>query len=382
MENSKNVPSRPSSPKTLDLFSFRPLNRPLRLDDVEGELTLMRDAMKSPLTVECVRRICEKSGTHLLKMVSPRADGENACLYFEDPASNRRPAILPSTNAPDIPFCKTIWRPLEIDGSQPMSVVDHVMNPTDISVTVLDAFQRVFGADVLDALRSTLLGGSRRVDSLAVGEFPIIFIPRPGGGDIQITPVSPAAAFMDMKRVTDPYFQKSVKGEPAPPRGRWHRQTVSSKMQNISGAISGSRVRFLATMPPGLDRADADLFKYVHNGAFPIWRDPDVATWVLRYAKMLKSDVTFNNRDTRTALNTVAERLIAEAETFIEEALCEARALALRLGMSQNLAAPPSIASVLLRRQWKSDVDRGAARNALTSPHFEHRLHLRADREK
>jgi len=168
-----------TAPKETELLSFKPTGRPLALDRIEDEFRLMRSALKQPLTEAVVRRICEKSGTHLLKLVSPRADGDHACLYFEQPGINQRPTLLPSTNAPDIPFCKLIYRPLEIIGHSSRSVVDHVVNPEDISAAVLKAFANVFGDDVVETIRNSLTASSKRVSKLAAGEFPIIFVPRP-----------------------------------------------------------------------------------------------------------------------------------------------------------------------------------------------------------
>jgi len=359
------------------LLDFKPVGRPLHVDRIDEEFTLMKEALGKDLTAEVARRICEKSGSHLLKMVSPRADGEHACLFFEEPGSNHRPQILPSTNAPDIPFCKVIWRPLEILGHPTMSTVDHILNPTEIFDIVLTAFALVFGADVLDAMQEALLETPKRVEKLAAGEFPVIFIPRPGGGDLQVTPVSPAASFMDMKRVTDPYFQKASKEMPRPPRGRWHRQAVSSKPQNISGAIGGPRVRFLATMPPGMTQFDAEIHRFLHGGSFPRWREPDVDVWVLRYAEMLEADATYNNQDTRAALDRTADRLIRDAEAFRLETLRDAEVAASRHEPAiERVPDPPGIALILLRRRWKKDEDHRKARKALTSPHFEYRLRL------
>lgn len=365
------------------VLSFKSIRRPLDANQLDGEFALIKDALGKDFPAEVARRICEKSGSHLLKMVSPRADGEHACLFFEEQGSNRRPQILPSTNAPDIPFCKVIWRPLEIIGYPTLSTVDHILNPIDISPKVLDAFARVFGQDVLDAMRETLLETPKRVEKLAAGEFPIIFIPRPGGGDLQITPVSPAASFMDMKRVTDPYFQKASKEMPRPPRGRWHRQAVSSKPQNISGAIGGPRARFMAVMPPGMTQFDAELHRFLHGGSFPRWREPDVEVWVLRYAEMLEADATYNNQDTRAALDRTANRLIRDAGAFIMETLRDAEVAASRWHPPMDrIPDPPGIALILLRRRWKSDNDHRKARKALTSPHFEHRLRLHRNGEE
>jgi hypothetical protein len=59
---------------------------------------------------------------------------------------------------------------------------------------------------VLEAMRGALHLEKKPPPKLGAGGFPIIFIPNPGGGDLQVTPASPATAFKGMKRVTDPYF--------------------------------------------------------------------------------------------------------------------------------------------------------------------------------
>lgn len=356
------------------LLSFKLVGRPIALNAVAEEFALMQGCLKAPLTAEIAHRICEKSGSHLLKLVSPRVDGDHAVLRFDKPESNRRAAILPSTNAPDIPFCKVLYRPLEIVGYPSRCVVDLILNPEDHSEPVLDAFAAVFGQDVLEAMKKILLAPAKPPLKLGAGEFPIIFIPRPRGGDLQITPVSPATAFMGMKRVTDPYFQKAQPDGPRPPRGRWTRAAVSSKPQNISGAIGGPRVRFLATMPPGMSHAEAELYRYLKGGRFPQWRDDAVADWILRYADMLEKDAGYNNADTRAALDRTADRLIRDAFEFITETTEDAKTLARQHDLStEALPEPPSPGDVLFHRKW-ADKDKGRARKALTSPHFEHRL--------
>ena len=364
--------SDPSPPK--NLLSFKPLGRPLKPDTLAEEFRLMRDELGKELTAEVATRICEKSGTHLLKMGSPRADGDHAVLTVKAGNGNRRPAPLPSVNAPDIPFCKLIYRPLEIEGAEPMSVVDHVLNPEDHTGPVLEAFAAVFGEDVLDAIRTALIIEPRTPLKLAAGNFPVVFVPRPGGGDLQLTPVAPAQTFMGMKRVKNRYFDKPTEDRPRPARGRWHAQAISSKPQNISGAIGGPRVRFLATMPATMRQEAAELYRYVHGGGFPRWRDEEVGVWVLRYADQLEADLTYNNQDTRAAMDRTADRLIRDALVFRDEILEDAKNLAASLSASPELKAPPGPAQILIRRAWGSDQDFGRARKALTSPHFEHRV--------
>jgi len=381
-ENTQN-PSETKSLKEADFLSFKVLGRPMPLDRVADEFQLMKGFLKKDLTAEIARRICTKSGSHLIKLVSPRADGDHAMLRFDSPESNKKSSILPSVNAPDIPFCKVVFRPLEVIGHPTMTVVDHILNPDDHSVSVLAGFSDVFGDDVLTALRQVLGSPSATPLKLGAGEFPIIFIPRPGGGDLQITPVSPATTFMGMKRVTDHYFQKTLPDGPRPPRGRWTKQAVSSKPQNISGAIGGPRVRFLATMPPAMHKAEAELYRFVHGGGFPRWRDDEVSVWVLRYADMLDADTKYNNEATRAALDRTADRLIRDAAAFIEEMFEDAKNLADAHDISHKaLTMRPTVPQVLFRRHWGKDTDFDRARKALTSPHFDDRIRKnRAARE-
>jgi len=333
----------------------------------------MRDCLKKPLTAEVATRICEKSGSHLIKLVSPRVDGDHAVLRFDDPEANGKSSIIPSVNAPDIPFCKVVFRPLELLGHSSMSVVDHILNAEDHSGPVLRAFAEVFGDEVLEALREILLSDPKTPLKLGAGEFPIIFIPRPGGGDLQITPVSPAMTFGGMRELGKRRYKKKDPEGPRINRGRWIDLAVSSKPQNISGAIGGPRVRFLATMPPTMHQGEAELYRYVHGGGFPRWRDDEVSVWVLRYADMLEADAVYNNEDTRAALDRTADRLIRDASEFIRDTLADAKHFAERQEMNEErLPEPPNVAHILIRRHWDQNYDR--ARKALTSPHFEDRL--------
>ena len=46
---------------------------------------------------------------------------------------------------------KLIFRPLEVEGHPPRSLVDHVLNPDELSPAVTEAFGKVFGDDALKA---------------------------------------------------------------------------------------------------------------------------------------------------------------------------------------------------------------------------------------
>lgn len=374
---SEGVEDEATEDKPDSVLSFKPLGRLLPLEGVKDEFLLMQAALKKPLTAEIAARICEKSGSHLLKLVSPRVDGAHAVLRVDAQGGNRKSSLLPSTNAPDIPYGKVLYRPLEVMGAPTMSVVDHVLNPDDNSPHVLAAFAEVFGQDVLDAMRKELLGPAPCPQMLGVGEFPIVFVPRPGGGDLQVTPVAPALAFMGIKRVVDLFFEKPTTDNPNPRRGEWTKQAISSKPQNISGAIGGPRTRFLARMPAGMRQTDADLYRYIHGGAFPAWRDSDVGVWVLRYAGMLEGDALYNDQNTRAALDKVADRLLDDALSFARQMIEEARFVAHEYGVDVGgLKAPPDAGTLAFRRRWKNQDERAIARRALTSVHFVRRMQL------
>lgn len=366
--------------KAAEILSFKPVGRPLPLEALGDEFALMRKHLNKDLTARVAQQICEKCGTHLLKLVSPRTDGDHAILSVQDASANRRIRPLPSVNAADIPFAKVIYRPLEIMGYQTRTLVDDVLNPDEASDRVLAAFAAVFGDDVLEAVQTTLLSKPREIQKLAAGEFPIIFVPRPDGGDLQITPVAPATTFMGMKEVVMPFFEKQTHDGPKIPRGKFHKQAVSSKPQNISGAIGGPRTRLFAEMPPGLVQADAELYRFVRGGGFPRWRESDVDTWVLRYADMLEADKTHNDQNTRAALDRTADRLIRDAEQFARDVATDARQAAERDGIDPNtLQSAPPAGAILLRRRWGSDDDFQKARRALSSAHFQYRMRMRRD---
>jgi len=372
---SRRDPERPL--KQEEVLSFKVVQRTMPLHAVTDEFRLMKSYLRTELTAQTAKRVCEKSGSHLLKMVSARTEGDSAVLYIEPAGANKRPRVLPSVNAADIAFCKVLYRPLalEIEGRSARSVVDDIMNPDDQSDAVLRAFASVFGQDVLDAACEALLDRPKHVTKLSAGEFPIIFVPHASGEDLQLTPVSPATAFMGVKAAINKlYERKKAAGLPLPRRGAFETQSISSKPQNISGAIGGPRKRVMAHLPQVMEQADAEMHRYVHGGSFPRWRDDTVAEWVIRYADMLEADKTYNNRDTRAALDRTADRLIRDAADFIAETVEEAHFAVKEAGRSpDDIPQPPKPDRVLLRRPWPND-DFDKARKALASAHFQHRF--------
>lgn len=359
-------------PKKEDVLSFRCVSRILTESDVEAEFALMRSMFKKPPAPADFHRVGIGSGSHLLKLTTPRAASKQSVLRFARSDSNALPFFAPSLNAPDIPYAKIVYRPLEILGRAPKSVLDHIRESDEISEAVLVAFASVFGDECLNALQSALLGGGQQITSLPdTGEFPTIFLPRPGGGDIQATPVSPAETFMGFKNMSAAWFLKQEKDAPPVPRGRWIRQSISAKPQNISGMIGGPRQRFLAEMPSVMRDYDAAILRYSLGGSFPTWRDDDVGTAVLHYAGRL--DMEYTNSDIRAGTDWYADQLISGALSFIAEVQDDARELLGKHGKAdKTLPRPPKPSALILRRRWKKD-DREEAMKALTSEHFRNR---------
>ena len=72
------------------------------------------------------------------------------------------------------------------------------------------------------------------------------------------------------------YDRKKAAGLALPPHGAFDNQSISSKPQNISGAIGGPRRRIVARMPAVLGQTEAELHRYLHGGSSPRWRQDAV----------------------------------------------------------------------------------------------------------
>ena len=360
-------------PKLDSLLSHRPLGRILEVDSVRDEFALIKRAFeaegKGVPSAEDFQRVGRGCGTHLLKLNSSRAKIGQHVLRFVDAAANRHPELFPSVDAKKSQHCQLAFRPLEVAGHPTRSLVDHILNPDELSSIVTKAFSDVFGIDVYTALREVMTSPLPDITSLPVGEFPIIFLPRPGGGDLQATPLAPAQAYVRFGDVTEPYFRKAEDGAPRQPRGRWHKQFVADKPQNISSAAGKQRTRFFATMPPVLEQQEAEFYRFAQGGSFPLWRDEHVVEAVEGYTNLLDRSVAFSNQNIRDGLDQRATRLIDAARKFIEETLAEAKEASPGIGFSD----PPKVTTVILRRRWPKDsYDR--ARRVLTGDHFKGRL--------
>lgn len=391
------------TPKLDKLIGHTPLGRIIQKDGIAAEFALIRRAFEADGKNKAANKkktddigktdfvprakdfkeASNRIGTHILKLISTRVEDGQHVLRFKTFGANRAADMAPSINTNQglsYGAGKLIFRPLEVEGHATRSLVDHILNPDELSPAVTKAFADVFGGDALAALREGLTAPLPAVTTLPAAEFPIIFLPRPGGGDLQVTPIAPAEAYVRFNEVREPYFRKQEDGAPPIPKARWHRQLVTTKQQNISSAVGQKRTRFLATMPRVLDRYSAELHRYAQGGRFPRWRDERVAEAVAGYAALLDrsagrtsdgydSSKAYSNADIRRGLDERARRLIEAARAFVDETLADLE----RESPDKKQLEKPGLVSVILNRRWpKDEFDR--ARRVLSSDHFKGRL--------
>jgi hypothetical protein len=88
-----------------DVLTFKAPSRPLAPDTIADEFQIIRSFFEKAFTADIAHRVCLKSGTHLIKMVSPRVDGHHCVLRIFPTAAGITPrVIIPSVNAPDCPL--------------------------------------------------------------------------------------------------------------------------------------------------------------------------------------------------------------------------------------------------------------------------------------
>jgi hypothetical protein len=149
------------------------------------------------------------SGNHLLKLITSRAPTAQSVVRIVDKEVNRHPRLYPLLDARMARFAKLVFRPLEVSGHPARSLADHILNSDDeLSPRVMKGFADVFGDEALCRLREALKDPLLPITSLPAAEFPIIFLPRPGGGDLQVTPLAPAEAYVRFGEVTEPRPQR------------------------------------------------------------------------------------------------------------------------------------------------------------------------------
>ncbi len=365
--------SSKSKQKNPEVLTFNKVGDPIEINEILNEFTKMRDAIKKPIKPEdfeqfgkSFERVGKRSGTHLIKIRTPRADLDQSVLRIKEKGTNRIPDFFPSGNARDNRIAKVIFRPIRILDHDCQSVVGSILNPNKVSEHILNAFKQTFGCEALTKLRIAITDKITINELPTCGEFPIIFVPHPKGGDLQITPISSINSFMKMKEIKSNYSN--------PKFCQWSELTVSNKPQNISGVISKSRIRFLATLPEVMKPKAAELFRFAKGGNFPLWRNSEVSSLVIDYANRLEQHEKYNNTKTRRALNIAADRLIIDAFEFFSETISATKDIIKLYNLPEKaLSVEPDIDRILINRRWDNNDHLNRARNALNSSHFYNR---------
>ncbi|OYV96499.1 MAG: hypothetical protein B7Z62_08085 [Deltaproteobacteria bacterium 37-65-8] len=191
-------------------------------------------------------------------------------------------------------------------------------------------------------------------------------MPRPGGGDLQLTPLSPASSYMGFKNEVRTLTREN-RNKQVVRRGWWARQSISAKPQNISGAIGGPRERFLVSAPPQLSRRQAEIYRYARGGRFPKFDDSGVVEALLSYMQNVEKGVYA----LRMTIDRQADGIIEAALDFIDETMAAARDVATGFGVT-TLPDPPTPQDLIFRMTYWGD-RQAAVRQALTGRHFMNR---------
>ncbi len=351
------------------VLSFRETGRALRSDTIADEFRRMKAALKHVdlATPETFALIIKNSGTHSAKTDNPKAGVHQSVLRVERKYNNSFSELTPFTNAKLIPPSQIVYGPLAIIGSKSKCLVDHFLNPDENSAKVKEVFSEVFGKECLEAIEKALAEGPAPITSLALPDFPIIYVPDPinKGKDLQITPVAPAAAYSIMQRIRAKHaFGININGDKVS-KGSWSWQKLSDQPQNISGKITGKRVRFHARFPGDFTRYEREVYRYSNGGAFPHLHNPVLVDRILAYVDLMRSTKKYNDKNMRDHLKSRANTLVREASDFIAAVQKDVK----ERGADAAELQPATVIEVLLDRQWQED-EFVAAREALNDAHF------------
>lgn len=350
------------------VLSFRDPGAPFAADQIGNIYADFKEAASSkdkPFTDDTGKfaQVAQNSGTHILKLLNKQS--EDHVLRLAAPGVNRRPKFFPSMNAALGKYAKIIFQPVAILGVPGYkSLVDHILEPDDISAAIEASFVEAFSKESLLALKEGLLEDRSGVGRLHAQNFPVVYAPSPDGGDLQLTPIAPLQVYADFK------------GEVIPEVGskesiRLSRQEVTSKTQNISIFIGGPRVRFSGSVPPALANGDAGVIRMVKGGPIPAPSSEDLTDRLdhlvkLHYAKTdYAAGKGYFNADMEKGLRRLAGWLIDEAIAWvsdIEEAAQEIEA---------EFVMPKADYGLLLLRGYRGDhASREKVRVALRDSSF------------
>lgn len=282
------------------------------------------------LDTEAVFHAVGKSvGTHSLKLVNPRSKNHilivDGADYMAFPDSKYSGVV------------KVLFRPITVTGSNtPTSIFKEILNAEDgcNHSPLLDAARTEIGDHLIDAFRQGLRE-PREISALREEGIPVVFLPLHGGGDVQITPVSPGKAYMTATEIFKSYIiphERDTDGQIVKRnrRGSFTKQSLSNQIQNVSAMISqvGPRVRMNATFPDIMRQQRAEVMAYAANRSeafFPKMRDDVVTDIAIRLERFLASVESAGRRpELLVAVRNMARALANLAADHIADVMDEA----------------------------------------------------------
>lgn len=379
--------SNTSEDSKTNLLSFTNPGRPYRQDeiplifleikaqcDAEAEVkALAKSHEAEPKYIDSSKFaevVAKNSGSHLLKSRKADFGGSTAVLRLTPRASNRMDCFLPSINAADIKCAKILYRPIEVEGHARIAgLVDHIVEPDAISEEIYASFASAYGVDVLQEVKDALLSEGEFCSTLPATEFPIIFVPGPCG-DIQITPIHPARAFIRMRDIRRPFFEKRAKGDDRPrPRGSFSVQAVSSQLQNVSGAYTGGRVRFHAEFPETLTMQRAQVYRFAMGGRQPSIAEDGISDRLESYIALMESWSKHHSPEIEASMTRLAKAILRIATEIAGEIIEEAKSI--KPDIEGQIDIPSLILSTYRTdKNPEGEYRRNRARSALRDRHF------------
>jgi hypothetical protein len=126
------------APRLEELLSHRPLGRVLEAGGIGEEFALIRQAFeqsgKSVPKVSDFERLGRGSGTHLLKLVTPRAPTGQSVVRITKKGANRHPALFPSVDAKLAPVAKLVFPPRSVWASDEIACRTYPQPRRDLTI--------------------------------------------------------------------------------------------------------------------------------------------------------------------------------------------------------------------------------------------------------
>lgn len=276
-------------------------------------------------TPSLFERSAKLGATHTLKLLNSNV--KNSVLKIA-----RRDGIMPrlfhAGDATAVPAGKIIYRPIAVDGfPQARSIADHILREDDSSQLIFESFITVFGQQAFDIVYACISKPASAKEELYHEAFPIVYVPGPDGRELQLTPIVSIETHANMRsEIFPPAAEEGQKKR----FGQVSKSEISSKPQNITGAIAPTHVRMRAEFPEPMTVRQADIFRVKAGGYLPALPQDEVKGLLELYAVQYTRLVAPTEgeqyiRFTEERMDSIANRIIDVLEEHLNEieALCK-----------------------------------------------------------